>query len=163
MSAEDSSLLLNQLENILESDPLIDEVGYIHPSQFAGLSAEPTKTQYDDKVFWIRDHKLAISTDTLISLYKEAKCAFTAAYIMLKNCSPSDDSSSNSVTESQVMKHSKALLILSSDFSTAWNSRKLVVSKKQEVPILTDELLLSALVLSYSPKSEYAWSHRNQR
>ncbi|XP_051113402.1 uncharacterized protein LOC127239347 isoform X2 [Andrographis paniculata] len=37
---------------------------------------------------------------------------------------------------------------------------KLIVSKKQLYPMLKDELLLSTLVLSYSPKSERAWSHR---
>ncbi|KAL6499736.1 hypothetical protein OROGR_027646 [Orobanche gracilis] len=37
---------------------------------------------------------------------------------------------------------------------------KLIVSKKQLVPMFMDELVLSALVLSYSPKSERAWSHR---
>ncbi|KAH9698775.1 protein prenylyltransferase superfamily protein [Citrus sinensis] len=58
------------------------------------------------------------------------------------------------------MIHSKALLLLSCDFATAWNSRKLIVSNKRLLPILMDELHLSALVLSYSPKSEQAWSHR---
>lgn len=38
--------------------------------------------------------------------------------------------------------------------------RKLIVSKKLILTIFKDELLLSALVLSYSPKSERAWSHR---
>ena len=34
------------------------------------------------------------------------------------------------------------------------------MSKKQQLSMFMDELLLSALVLSYSPKSEQAWSHR---
>lgn len=38
--------------------------------------------------------------------------------------------------------------------------RKLLVSKKQQVSMFVDELLLSKLVLSYSPKSEQAWNHR---
>lgn len=38
--------------------------------------------------------------------------------------------------------------------------RKLIVSKKQDLSIFMDELLLSELVLSYSPKSDHAWSHR---
>ncbi|CAI0560456.1 unnamed protein product [Linum tenue] len=40
------------------------------------------------------------------------------------------------------------------------NGRKLIVSKKTQASMFTDELRLSALVLSYSPKSEQAWSHR---
>ncbi|KAM2118455.1 hypothetical protein EV2_010972 [Malus domestica] len=62
--------------------------------------------------------------------------------------------------ESDVVKHSRALLLLSSDFGTAWHSRKLVVSQKHKLSAFLDELLLSALVLSYSPKFEYAWSQR---
>ncbi|CAI0560455.1 unnamed protein product [Linum tenue] len=58
------------------------------------------------------------------------------------------------------MKCNKALVLLSPDFGTAWNSRKLIVSKKTQASMFTDELRLSALVLSYSPKSEQAWSHR---
>ncbi|KAJ4719743.1 Protein prenyltransferase alpha subunit repeat-containing protein 1 [Melia azedarach] len=34
------------------------------------------------------------------------------------------------------------------------------MSKKQLLPMFMDELRMSALVLSYSPKSERAWSHR---
>ncbi|GMI94273.1 hypothetical protein like AT1G10095 [Hibiscus trionum] len=169
--------LLNQLETILESDPLIDELGLIHPSQFATLSKEcaesgrlsvdgasgPTNTK-----FWNRDHKLGISTEILLPLCKATKSAFMDAmkqYKMLSHLSDDkreDYGSSTSCQsiESEVMKHSRALLLLSCDFGTAWNARKLVVLKKPQLSMFTDELLLSALVLSYSPKSEQAWSHR---
>ncbi|CAI0560208.1 unnamed protein product [Linum tenue] len=60
----------------------------------------------------------------------------------------------------QRWEESKALVLLSPDFGTAWNSRKLIISKKTQASMFTDELRLSALVLSYSPKSEQAWSHR---
>ncbi|KAA8539002.1 hypothetical protein F0562_025694 [Nyssa sinensis] len=189
--------LLNQLEYILESDPLIDEVGFIHPSQFVALNEEAggpppssvgtvlqsadesvkskiSNTNVLNTVFWNRDHKLGISTKVLLPLYNAAKHAFMAAneqYKMHKNLSVERDGSGNgsvlscystslNILETQVMKHSRALLLLSCDFGTAWNSRKLVLSKKQHFPIFMDELLLSALVLSYSPKSESAWSHR---
>ncbi|XP_039018961.1 protein prenyltransferase alpha subunit repeat-containing protein 1-B-like isoform X2 [Hibiscus syriacus] len=173
--------LLSQLETILESDPLIDEVGLIHSSQFVTLNKEvgefgnssvddafrPTDTK-----FWNRDHKLGISTEVVLPLCKAAKSAFMDAmkqYKMLSNLS--DDkhedenivygsSSSCQYFEHEVMKHSRALLLLSCDFGTAWNARKLLVLKKPQLSVFTDELLLSALVLSYSPKSEQAWSHR---
>ncbi|XVF57111.1 hypothetical protein PTKIN_Ptkin06aG0177500 [Pterospermum kingtungense] len=172
--------LLNQFEAILESDPLIDEVGFIHPSQFVTLSNEcgesgdssedgafgPKNTK-----FWNRDHKLGISTEVLLPLCKAAKSAFMDALKQYKNlCSFSDNNHEDENImfgslsclsfESEVMKHGRAVLLLSCDFGTAWNSRKLVVSKKQQLSMLMDELLLSALVLSYSPKSEQAWSHR---
>ncbi|XP_002268977.1 uncharacterized protein LOC100255283 isoform X1 [Vitis vinifera] len=170
--------LLNQLEHILESDPLIDEVGFIHPSQFFILNEEaggvlPSSNhhllQSEDGIssFWNRDHKLGISIDILLPLYRAAKNAFMAAIAQYKahgNPSVKEEKSGDENIschlESEVMKHSRALLLLSSDFGTAWNSRKLVLSKKQDLSMFMDEFLLSALVLSYSPKSEQAWSHR---
>ncbi|KAI8029344.1 Protein prenyltransferase alpha subunit repeat-containing protein 1 [Camellia lanceoleosa] len=189
--------LLKQLEDILDSDPLIDEVGFIHPSQFVTLNEEAgsplpssvgTMLQSEDRVlgsrvskvnpsetvFWCRDHKLGISTQVLLPLYNVAKQTFMAAlerYKMHSNLSVKKDesgsdnmsswyASSLDILESEVMKHSRALLLLSCDFGTVWNSRKLVLSNKQHSQIFVDELLLSALVLSYAPKSECSWSHR---
>ncbi|CAL5322006.1 unnamed protein product [Camellia sinensis] len=189
--------LLKQLEDILDSDPLIDEVGFIHPSQFVMLNEEAggplpssvgTMLQSEDRVlgsrvskvnpsetvFWCRDHKLGISTQVLLPLYNVAKQTFMAAlerYKIHSNLSVKKDesgsdnmsswyASSLDVLESEVMKHSRALLLLSCDFGTVWNSRKLVLSNKQHSQMFVDELLLSALVLSYAPKSECSWSHR---
>ncbi|XP_034705638.1 uncharacterized protein LOC117929467 isoform X2 [Vitis riparia] len=170
--------LLNQLEHILESDPLIDEVGFIHPSQFFILNEEaggvlPSSNhhllQLEDGIssFWNRDHKLGISMDILLPLYRAAKNAFMTAIAQYKahgNPSVKEEKSGDENIschlESDVMKHSRALLLLSSDFGTAWNSRKLVLSKRQDLSMFMYEFLLSALVLSYSPKSEQAWSHR---
>ncbi|XP_016680294.1 uncharacterized protein [Gossypium hirsutum] len=173
--------LLNQLETILESDPLIDEVGLIHPSQFITLSKECSESSNSSSdgafrpantKFWNRDHKLGISTEILLPVCKAAKSAFMDAMKQYKthgdlSVNKREDknmvyghSSSCQSFESEVMKHSRALLLLSCDLGTAWNARKLVVSKKQQLPMFTDELHLSALVLSYSHKSEQAWSHR---
>ena len=57
----------------------------------------------------------------------------------------------------------RSLLLLSCDFMTTWNCRKLLVSKKKQVSMFLDELQLSELVLSYSAKSEQAWNHRDQK
>ncbi|XVE62726.1 hypothetical protein DITRI_Ditri06bG0142500 [Diplodiscus trichospermus] len=171
--------LLNQLEAILESDPLIDEVGFIHPSQFVTLREECTESGDSSEdgafgsrntKFWNRDHKLGISTEILLPLCKAAKTAFMDVMKQYKTLSSLfDKHEDDNITygslpcqscENEVMKHSRALLLLSCDFGSAWNSRKLVVSKKQQLSMFMDELLLSALVLSYSPKSEQAWSHR---
>ncbi|XP_073260087.1 uncharacterized protein [Populus alba] len=154
--------LLNEFELILESDPLIDEVGFIHPSQFVTLNKEASSSlEHEDANFWSRDHKLAISTDVLLPLYKAVKDVFLHAISQYKRHENLSDASwDEGNLESEVMKHSKALLLLSCDFGTAWNFRKLIVSKKQHMLIFLDELFLSALVLSYSPKSEKAWCHR---
>lgn len=190
--------LLLQLENILQSDTLIDEVGFVHPWQFVALNEGtddshppsictlPPKdeivgadmpdlevVQFNCSIFWNKDHKLAISTEALLPLYNAAMSAFMTVakkYDTSSNLSTNDlfvdekvgSSSSNSRTslEDELMKHSKALLILSYDFGSAWNARKLVVSKKHDNSLFLDELQLSALVLSHHPKSESAWSHR---
>ncbi|KAI3887720.1 hypothetical protein MKW92_043325 [Papaver armeniacum] len=177
--------ILKQLEVILQSDPLIDEVGVLHPSQFAALNEETygsannsqnseNEMSSGNTIFWNRDHKLAISTEVLFPLYAAAKHAFEAAdtqYKMLtklptnrgKSMDETAADSSQFSTDflaNEVMMHSKALLLLSCDSATAWNSRKLVISKKQQSSLSMDELLFSSLILSYAPKSENAWSHR---
>ncbi|KAL8551958.1 hypothetical protein ACS0TY_000854 [Phlomoides rotata] len=189
----DPSHLLIQLENILLSDPYIDEVGFIHSTLFATLNEEihgslssssGNQSQLEvevsksnlgdgcsDPYFWHSEHKLGISTLVIVPLYRAAKDAFMDSYKRYKSLRGSEvkkdetlDNNSSmcwlDTVESEVMRHSRALLLLSCDFGTAWNSRKLIVSKKLIFTIFMDELLLSALILSYSPKSERAWSHR---
>ncbi|KAK6136079.1 hypothetical protein DH2020_030184 [Rehmannia glutinosa] len=191
----DPSYLLSQLEDILESDPQIDEVGFIHPMQFTAFTEEahgspslssgagpqledgitkpkPVQDGSSDTFFWHSEHKLGISTLVLVPLYSAAKDAFMDAYKRYRMLSESQVKKDEvldknalcmtsflDIVESEIMKHSRALLLLSCDFGTAWNARKLIVSKKQIFPMFIDELLLSSLVLSYSPKSERAWSH----
>ena len=122
---------------------LSDEVGFIHPSQFVKLSKEGGESSLcsdagvlgpGDTKFWNRDHKLGISTEVLLPLCKAAKSAFMDAmkrYKTLKSLVDDKNevenitygSSSHQYIESEIMKHSRALLLLSSDFGTAWNSR----------------------------------------
>ncbi|KAL5990547.1 hypothetical protein ACLOJK_011449 [Asimina triloba] len=156
-----ASDLLEQMEQILDSDPLIDEVGFIHPSQFAALSGDSDISDqslvsdvqitngdvapgildagivpYDRTIFWCQDHKLAISVNTVHSLYNAAMLAFmyvAGKYRMLINLEENavfsvndtvgDNSLAHKTLENDLMRHSKALLILSCDFGTAWNSR----------------------------------------
>ncbi|CAN1246928.1 Protein prenyltransferase alpha subunit repeat-containing protein 1-B (Fragment) [Linum grandiflorum] len=152
--------LLNQFEQILDDDPLINEVGFIHPSQLAALEKRSSSLlDPGDDHFWIQNHKLGISSDILLQLYAAARKEFMNAVVEYKKLVDPSHPSAEAL-ETAVMKHSKALLLLSPDFGTAWNSRKLIASKKQQASMFIDELRLSALVLSYSPKSEQAWCHR---
>ncbi|XP_028751322.1 protein prenyltransferase alpha subunit repeat-containing protein 1 isoform X2 [Neltuma alba] len=193
-SEEKGLNLLHQLEDIFENDPLIDEMGYIHPSQFSLLndesgipgdspeevlhpSAERTASSVESLLdasnqenlyFWNRDHKLGISTQILLQLYRSAKQSFMSAFKQYKASNIQSDKVVDSSyafpscdhLESILMRHSRSLLLLSCDFITAWNCRKYVLSKKNQPSVFMDELHLSALVLSYAPKSEQAWSHR---
>ncbi|XP_042441771.1 uncharacterized protein LOC122027038 isoform X1 [Zingiber officinale] len=90
--------LLEQFEGILEGDKLIDEIGFLGPSQFASLDQDLSGSsldqctpiqladvsletnivdlntvQYDKIFFWNRNNKLAISTDVLSHLYIAAR------------------------------------------------------------------------------------------
>ncbi|XP_072055633.1 uncharacterized protein [Arachis hypogaea] len=119
------------------------------------------------KNFWNKDHKLGISASIILSLYKAAKLAFMIAFKQYKMCGDQSDevgnclpaSSSCDDLQSILVRHNRSLLLLSCDFMTAWNCRKLVVSKEKQHSMLLDELHLFVFVLSYSPKSEQAWNH----
>ncbi|CAN6714748.1 unnamed protein product [Malus baccata var. baccata] len=169
-SEADTVDLLNQFERILESDPQIDDVGFLHPSQFSKLNKEAghSSPSSDDStvlrsadgnsVFWNRDHKLGISTQVLFPLYEAAKHAFMAASRQYKALNSKSDVSGDEKSlfvslsldnsfESDVMKHSRALLLLSSDFGTAWHSRKLVVSQKHKLSAFLDKQHVWLIVL----------------
>ncbi|KAK6915336.1 Protein prenyltransferase, alpha subunit [Dillenia turbinata] len=124
---------------------LIDEVGFIHPSQFVALDqhGEDELLQSEGGIvsscrlranfpetgkvgFWCRDHKLGISTEVLFPLYNTAKHSFMDA-----------------VRQNKILRNVK-----------------MVLTKDQDLSRYMDELHFSALILSYSPKSEQAWSQR---
>ncbi|KAM1549691.1 hypothetical protein EV1_010706 [Malus domestica] len=167
-SEADTVDLLNQFERILESDPQIDEVGFLHPSQFSKLNKEAghSSPSSDDStvlrsadgnsVFWNRDHKLGISTQVLFPLYEAAKHAFMAASRQYKALNSKSDVSGDEKSlyvslsldnsfESDVMKHSRALLLLSSDFP--FHFRKLVVSQKHKLSAFLDKQHVWLIVL----------------
>ncbi|RWW64383.1 hypothetical protein BHE74_00028382 [Ensete ventricosum] len=143
--------LLEQFEVILEGDKLIDEIGFLHPSQFASLdedSSSSSPTLAPPTTFWNRNHKLAISTHVLCDLCVAVRHAVTAGANL------------DHLLENEILKHTKALLILSFNFASAWNCRRLVLSRKFEISLFVEELRFSTLVLAYAPKCDYAWSQR---
>uniref|UniRef100_J3L2Z3 Uncharacterized protein n=1 Tax=Oryza brachyantha TaxID=4533 RepID=J3L2Z3_ORYBR len=148
--------ILHHFEQILHQDPLIDEVGFLHPTQFQSLEHIQTGNWTSEApecpwtYLWCKDHKLAISMEILPKLYSAARHAYT-------NSAAAKD---GPLMETDLMRHSKALLILCPDMLTAWNSRKMVLSVNYDFTKLKDELQLCALILSYSPKNESTWSHR---
>ncbi|EES09068.1 protein prenyltransferase alpha subunit repeat-containing protein 1 [Sorghum bicolor] len=145
--------LLHAFQRILHDDPLIDEVGFLHPTQFCSLQVEDddSNSQHPEphhtRYLWCRDHKLAISAEILPRLYRAARDAYCNARVA-------------PLSPTHLLRHTKALLILCPDLLTAWNSRKMVLSAEYGFTKLKDELQLCALILSYSPKNESTWSHR---
>nr|CAB3462521.1 unnamed protein product [Digitaria exilis] len=129
--------LLRHFERILHADPLIDEVGFLHPTQFRSLGcgqdgdsdSSPQAPEFQYEYFWCREHKLAISSEILPELYRAARDAYY-------------NSRNDSSQAAQLMSHTKALLILCPDMLTAWNSRKMVLSEKYDLAKLMDELQL---------------------
>lgn len=102
--------------------------------------SKPVRDSCSDSYFWHSEHKLGISTHVLVPLYRAAKDAFMDSYKRYRMLSDSqikkDDTLDKNasmclasfldIVESEVMKHSRALLLLSCDFGTAWNSRYLL-------------------------------------
>ncbi|WOL14150.1 protein prenyltransferase alpha subunit repeat-containing protein 1 isoform X1 [Canna indica] len=184
--------LLSQFEDILEGDKLIDEIGFLHPSQFSLLDEVPSDSpptlntpihlsetntanrvqlQYGKTIFWNKNHKLGICTNVLSHLYIAARHAYMdvsrrykASINVSSNrgavCSAAPRADFDHLLENEILKHTKALLILSCNFGSAWNLRRLVLLRRHEISFFLDELRFSALVFSYAPKCEYAWSQR---
>ncbi|MCO5594614.1 hypothetical protein L7F22_048647 [Adiantum nelumboides] len=159
--------LLEQLDHILSSDRHIDELGYVHPSQLAGLhegSVHVNDSVPDPSVFWCGEHKLAISIQALVPLYNAAKSAFIASHQVLLGTSK-DGFHESCVTEDfhvlakELLSFTRCVVVLNPGFKTAWDVRKQIFVTLSIVGPL-EELQLSSLVLSFNPKCEEAWAHR---
>ncbi|KAI3499758.1 hypothetical protein L1887_35567 [Cichorium endivia] len=89
----------------------IDEVGFVHPSQFAAINdiSDTSQAYTTDLSFWIKNHKLGISTESIHPLYTAAKHAFMSSLQQYKRVKL-DTSSSLTTIETELMKHSRALL-----------------------------------------------------
>lgn len=117
--------------------------------------SEPAHCNSSDACFWHNEHKLGISSLVLVELYRAAKDAFMVSHRrcgMLSNSQCKKDekldehasvcsTSVLDIAEIEVMRHSKALLLLSCDFGTAWNSRYIHIPPFPHR--LTDPTLLS--------------------
>ena len=126
-----------------------DEVGFVDPTQFATLTEDSTGDAAisGGTTFWCRDHKLGVSTQAVLPLYNAAKRAFIAAMEEYKRLGDGDDG-----LESEVMKHSKALLLLSSDFGTAWNSRSLIKIQFTYFKFLLESVIYYGVSVSTVPR-----------
>lgn len=108
-----------------------DEIGFIHPTQFATLdtNSDSHSPQFNTRFFWNKDHKLAISSEVLSSLYRAAVqkhlCARRNYKPIVSSCSK-EDPRDLLMSEKDLLRHSKTLVILSPNFLTAWNSRYLL-------------------------------------
>ncbi|CAI0427965.1 unnamed protein product [Linum tenue] len=107
---------------------LSNEVGFIHPSQFATLERDPeagsSRSEASDALdggdgsFLIRDHKLGISSEVVLLLYKAAREQFMNAIAEYRNLGDLSLPSAEALGI-VVMKCSKALVLLNTDYRTA--------------------------------------------
>ncbi|XP_042385199.1 uncharacterized protein LOC121976874 [Zingiber officinale] len=97
--------LLEQFEGILEGDKLIDEIGFLGPSQFASLD---------------QDLSEIINWQSPLMCYLICTLLLACIY-----------ENSDHLLEDEILKHTKALLILSCNFSSAWNDRWIHDSRDQ--------------------------------
>ncbi|CAK9227637.1 unnamed protein product [Sphagnum troendelagicum] len=145
------------------------------------------KLLYDEAVFWCAHGKLAIAVPALAPLYKTAKAEFRVlqkqyAKVTEERCESASccngkemDGRINRIKsclglmkeerkaslEKELMKYTRALVIVNCDFATAWNARKRILSSMAVCEdTLLAELQLASMVLSYGPKSEESWAHR---
>ncbi|KAG0584821.1 hypothetical protein KC19_3G237100 [Ceratodon purpureus] len=63
--------------------------------------------------------------------------------------------------QKNLMLYTRVLIVVNSDFASAWNARKRILSRIEatEEPLLA-ELRLAGMVLAYGPKSEESWAYR---
>ncbi|XP_078148588.1 protein prenylyltransferase superfamily protein isoform X3 [Carex rostrata] len=166
---EESDDLLLQLEQILENDEQLDEIGFIHPTQFATLdtNSDSHSLQFNTHFFWNKDHKLAISFEVLSPLYRAAvqkhSCARRNYKPIVRSCSK-EGSEEFLGSEIDLLRHSKALVVLSPNFPTAWNSRrwiiKLIAKRFQNLEaIIRNESELVKKICEKFKMNYRAWNH----
>lgn len=63
--------------------------------------------------------------------------------------------------QTNLMLYTRVLVIVNSDFASAWNARKRILSRIEATEeSLLSELRLAGMVLAYGPKSEESWAYR---
>ncbi|GAQ89938.1 Protein prenylyltransferase superfamily protein [Klebsormidium nitens] len=153
----DGACLILELDHILRSDPLIDEVGLVPsvsadalPLEQAPQSAD-SASAYDPSAFWVGDHKLAVA---LVA----ARAMYSAALLTLKRARTAGPTSTG---DAELLQATQVIVIVNPEHYTAWNTRKRVLLRSPAPEgAASVELQLSALALSVHPKSEATWSHR---
>eukprot|EP00472_Partenskyella_glossopodia_P002901 CAMPEP_0197522960 /NCGR_PEP_ID=MMETSP1318-20131121/7995_1 /TAXON_ID=552666 /ORGANISM="Partenskyella glossopodia, Strain RCC365" /LENGTH=398 /DNA_ID=CAMNT_0043075497 /DNA_START=54 /DNA_END=1247 /DNA_ORIENTATION=- len=134
------SELYNKLDSLVESDPDIDELGF--------LVLEKKSPE-----FILEQHKLGISFWCIPLIYSYTNKLF-AAVLKSADISGTIGASATKALHSTT----RCLVLINPDNHTCWNVRKILI--QQGSVSMESELKLLSLVFTKHPKSGIAWSHR---
>jgi protein prenyltransferase alpha subunit repeat containing protein 1 len=186
--------LLDALSELLDGDPLVDELGVVlllPPSLRAPPSAAAaggggeakapsaldekrrilralesgaldrvnvatlTAAEAKETCFVLKEHKLGVAAWAIQPLFVHAKAA-------LESLLEAERAANAQVP--QLLRVTRAVLLVSADHFPAWNARKRVIEAAAEgasrAEALQSELRLTTLVLSKHPKHGFCWAHR---
>ncbi|KAI9979452.1 hypothetical protein PInf_023187 [Phytophthora infestans] len=143
-------LLLTRLSGLFQQDPLIDEVGLLFGIESSDLTTETA--------FFLEDHKLGVAFAAGIPLFQAARTQFHPLNALLQQEAPEITQFEFSERRAQLLHCTRAILLISADFYTAWNTRKSFVSRGWLDA--QDEVQFTNLVFTLHPKSIDTWAYR---
>ncbi|KAG7375471.1 hypothetical protein PHYPSEUDO_001084 [Phytophthora pseudosyringae] len=136
--------LLARLSSLFQQDPLIDEVGLLFGIEAGDLTPETA--------FFLEDHKLGVAFAAGIPLFQAARTQFHPLNALLQQEAVGSD------RRAQLLHCTRAILLISADFYTAWNTRKSFVTRGWLDA--RDEVQFTNLVFTLHPKSIDTWAYR---
>ncbi|KAK1928766.1 Protein prenyltransferase alpha subunit repeat-containing protein 1 [Phytophthora citrophthora] len=142
--------LLALLSNLFQQDPLIDEVGLLFGTEASDLTPE--------SAFFLEEHKLGVAFAAGIPLFQAARTQFHLLNALLQQEADEITKSEGNECRAQLLHCTRAILLISADFYTAWNTRKSFVARGWLDAL--DEVKFTNLVFTLHPKSIDTWAYR---
>lgn len=147
--------LYTELNELLDSDPDIDELGLVISANTADINPDAASNKDVSQsclppAFYLQSHKLAIAFAAISALYTYAGNIFRQY--------KSSTLDSDITTQTSLIQSTRVILLINADHYTSWNIRKSLFSKS--FLSYEQELAFVSLVLSKHPKSGDAWLHR---
>ncbi|RMX62691.1 hypothetical protein DD238_008085 [Peronospora effusa] len=142
--------LLARLSLHFEQDPLIDEIGLLFGIEQSDVTP--------DTAFCLENHKLGVAFTAGVSLFQAARTKFHMLNVLLQQKAVEITQSEDNGRRAQLLHCTRAILLISADFYTAWNTRKSFVSRGWLDA--QDEVQFTNLVFTLHPKSIDTWAYR---
>ncbi|KAL4130372.1 hypothetical protein PRIC2_006372 [Phytophthora ramorum] len=142
--------LLTRLWGLFQQDPLIDEVGLLFGVEQNDLTP--------DSAFFLEDHKLGVAFAAGTPLFQAARTQFHVLNALLQREALEMTRGEVNERRSQLLHCTRAVLLVSADFYTAWNARKAFVARGWLDA--RDEVQFTNLVFTLHPKSIDTWAYR---
>lgn len=144
--ATKGELLLARLHALFAEDPLIDEIGLL-------LAAEDDDEELTaETAFMLAEHKLGVALSAGPLVFRAARTRFHQLNSLLHNGNNADD------FKDELLACTRAIVLISADFYTAWNTRKEYVRRGWLEA--HREVEFTNLVFSLHPKSIDTWAYQ---